>query len=396
MGGKKKSKKNQKSKVIYVMLALALLIAAGAWYLYGKPTLVVGEDGLSLVQTEPPLINEIKSELSAAVENLGGAGDNSSVMPAANTTGDAEKNTGTAATATDALKKTGASDAANATNATGTTGSNPALDQGHSENSPLFWGNPSDSIADTGASKNYLMEKPQFTICYNSETLNPNWVAWHLAASDLGEADRADTFRPDTELPAGWYAVRKNDYKFTYYGFDRGHICPSADRTANTEDNSMTFLMTNMVPQAPDNNRIVWVALEKFEREQVLAGKEAYIFAGPYGKGGTGDKGYFEEIPVTLKDDRELSIIVPSHTWKIILFMPEGEGDFERAVTSGQAEILAVNVPNEKGCGKNGSWQQYVCSIDYIEEITGYDFFELLPDDVEEELESRVMGKAGQ
>ena len=391
MGGKKKSKKNQKSKVIYVILALVLLIAAGAWYLYGKPTLVVGEDGLSLVQTESPLINEIKSELSAAVENLGGVGDNSSVMPAANTTGDAEKNTGTAATATDALKKTGASDAANATNATGISGSNPALDQGHAENSPLFWGNPSDSISDTAATQNYLMEKPQFTICYNSDTLNPNWVAWHLAASDLGEADRADTFRPDTELPAGWYAVRKNDYKFTYYGFDRGHICPSADRTANTEDNSMTFLMTNMVPQAPDNNRIVWVALEKFEREQVLAGKEAYIFAGPYGKGGTGDKGYFEEIPVTLKDDRELSIIVPSHTWKIILFMPEGEGDFERAVTSGQAEILAVNVPNEKGCGKNGSWQQYLCSVNYIEEITGYDFFELLPDDVEEEFESSVL-----
>lgn len=364
MGGKKKSKKNQKSKVIYVLLGLVLLLVAGAWYLYGKPTLVVDEGGLTLVQTEPPLINEIKAELSAAAENLGGAGGNSSVTPVATTTG--------------------------------ISGSNPALDQGHAENSPLFWGNPSDSIADTAASKNYLMEKPQFTICYNSETLNPNWVAWHLAASDLGEADRADTFRPDTELPAGWYAVRKNDYKFTYYGFDRGHICPSADRTANTEDNSMTFLMTNMVPQAPDNNRIVWVALEKFEREQVLSGKEAYIFAGPYGKGGSGDKGYFEEIPITLKDGRELSIVVPSHTWKIILFMPEGENDFERATRSGQVEILAVNVPNEKGCGKNGSWEQYVCSIDYIEEITGYDFFELLPDDIEEELESRVMGKAGQ
>ena len=269
MGGKKKSKKNQKSKVIYVLVGLVLLLAAGAWYLYGKPTLVVDEGGLTLVQTEPPLINEIKAEISADAENLGGAGDNSSVTPVANTTGDVEKNTG-------------ASDAANATNATGTSGSNPALDQGHAENSPLFWGNPSDSIADTAASKNYLMEKPQFTISYNSETLNPNWVAWHLSRSDLGEADRADTFRPDPELPSEWYAVRKQDYKFPAYGFDRGHICPSADRTANTEDNSMTFLMTNMVPQAPDNNRIVWVALEKYEREVVQQGKEAYIFAGFY------------------------------------------------------------------------------------------------------------------
>ncbi len=370
MGGKKKSKKNQKSKVIYVILALVLLIAAGAWYLYGKPTLVVGEDGLSLVQTEPPLINEIKSELSAAVKNS------------------------TEGTDAGGTSSAGAISKADVAATGGTTGSNPALDQGHSENSPLFFGNPSDSISDITAARNYLMEKPQFTICYNSETLNPNWVAWHLAASDLGDADRADSFRPDTELPAGWYAVRKNDYKFTYYGFDRGHICPSADRTANTEDNSMTFLMTNMVPQAPDNNRIVWVALEKFEREQVLAGKEAYIFAGPYGKGGTGDKGYFEEIPVTLKDGTELSITVPAYTWKIIIFLPEGDDDFSRIAD--EAEVLAVCVPNEKGCGKNGSWQQYLCSINYIEENTGYDFFELLDDELEENIESRIMSEAVQ
>ena len=281
----------------------------------------------------------------------------------------------------------------------------PELDEGHSENSPLFWGNPSDASDNLDSedelklefvSQNYLMEKPQFTISYNNETLNPNWVAWHLSPADLGEADRSDTFRPDAELPEGWYAVRKNDYKFTYYGFDRGHLCPSADRTATSQDNSMTFLMTNMVPQSPDNNRIVWVALEKFEREQVLQGKEAYIFAGPFGRGGTGDKGYFEEIPISLKDGRELAITVPSYTWKIILFLPEGENDFERIVSEGACEIIAVNVPNEKGCGKNGSWQQYLCSVDYIEEITGYDFFELLPDDVEEEIESRIMGEAGQ
>ena len=41
--------------------------------------------------------------------------------------------------------------------------------------------------------------------------------------------------------------------------------------------------------------------------------------------------------------------------------------------------------------GGTGSWQQYACSVDYIEEITGYDFFELLPDDIEEEIESKVM-----
>lgn len=263
-----------------------------------------------------------------------------------------------------------------------------AFDDGHAENTSLYFGNPSDAQPLLESSENYLMEKTQFTLSYNRQTLNPNWVAWHLAASDLGSADRSDNFRPDSDLPDGWYQVRKNDYKFPAYGFDRGHICPSADRTATKDDNSVTFLMTNMVPQAPDNNRIVWVALEKFEREEVLAGKEAYIFAGPYGRGGTGDKGYFEEIPVTAKDGTELAITVPAYTWKILLLLPEGEDDLNRITADTQ--VIAVCVPNEKGCGKNGSWQQYICSIDYIEEITGYDFLELLPDDLEEEIESSV------
>ena len=280
--------------------------------------------------------------------------------------------------------------------------SSPELDEGYAENSPLYWGNPSDAtnkldysddLITELVSQNYLLEKPQFTISYNNDSLNPNWVAWHLGISDLGEADRSDSFRPDTELPEGWYAVRKNDYKFTYYGFDRGHICPSADRTATKEDNNMTFLMTNMVPQSPDNNRIVWVALEKFEREHVLQGKEAYIFAGPFGSGGTGDKGYFEEIAVKTKDGRELAITVPAYTWKILLFLPEGEKDAERIAE--EAEVIAVCVPNIKGCGQNGSWPQYVCSIDFIEEITGFDFFSELPDELEAEIEAGIYEQKG-
>ena len=262
------------------------------------------------------------------------------------------------------------------------------------EDTPLYFGNPSAAGADPMLCENYLMEKSQYTLSYNCSTLNPNWVAWHLCRSDLGDADRSDTFRFDPELPQGWYAVRKNDYKFPAYGFDRGHLCPSADRTVTTEANSETFLMTNMVPQSPDNNRIVWVALEKYEREVVLQGKEAYIFAGPCGKGGIGDKGYFEEIPVKVKGSSgetggpAPAITVPAYTWKIILFLDEGENDFERVTT--ETQMIAVCVPNQKGCGKTGSWQQYACSVNYIEEITGYDFFDLLPDDLEESLESRV------
>lgn len=266
--------------------------------------------------------------------------------------------------------------------------SSEECDLNHPENSPLFFGNPSDSTNELAQEYNYLLTKPQFSISYNNNTLCPNWVGWHLAVSDLGDADRSNKFAPDTTLPAEWYAVTKNDYKYNEYGFDRGHICPSADRTATQMDNEITFLMTNMVPQAPDCNRIVWMHLESYERQLAKEGNELYIFAGPYGKGGIGAKGFFEEIPFTTKDERTLFINVPEYTWKIIMILDEGETDFSRVTEA--TPVLSVCVPNKQGCQNDGDWEQYLCTVDYIEELTGYDFFELLPDDLEDAIESKI------
>lgn len=291
-----------------------------------------------------------------------------------------------------------------------TAGANVSESNLYPEDSPLYFGNPSDAVFDIQSGENFLMERPQFTLSYNNSKLIPNWVAWHLCKKDLGDSDRSNKFRADSDLPNEWYAVTKNDYKFTIYGFDRGHLCPSADRTANAEDNSITFLMTNMVPQAPDNNRIVWVALEKYERELAAQGYELYIFAGPLGEGGTGDKGFFTSIPIAAGTNSKAAtnsktamhsdaaatgsaagesnpeISVPAFTWKIILAIPEGENDFERIDKN--ATVIAVCIPNENGCGKNKTWQDYICNVDYLEEACGYDFFELLDDEIESYLES--------
>lgn len=262
------------------------------------------------------------------------------------------------------------------------------VDYNHPENSPLYFGNPSDSICDVSYEENYLLEKSQFVVSYNNHTLCPNWVGWHLSVSDLGESGRSNKFKADNQLPENWYHVNQSDYKFNMYGFDRGHVCPSADRTSNSEDNETTFLMTNMVPQAPDNNRIVWVALEAYERELALAGNELYIFAGPYGKGGTGQKGQFDEIPVTMTDGTLVNICVPAYTWKIILCLPEGENDLSRI--NAETSVIAVLVPNIQGCQYGGSWEQYKTSVNEIEKLTGFDFFELIDDKIEEVLEESI------
>ena len=258
-------------------------------------------------------------------------------------------------------------------------------DLSYPEDNPLHFGNPSDAVTEIASAENYLLIKNQFILSYNASTLCPNWVGWHLSAQDIGESGRSNKFIPDQELPEEFYRVTASDYKFSMYGFDRGHLCPSADRTATSEDNQITFLMTNMIPQAPDNNRIVWVALEKYERKLVLEGNELYIFAGPYGSGGIGQKGQFDYIPLTNKDGCELRINVPKTSWKIILCLPQGQDDFNRI--DKKTTLFAVNVPNVQGCNENANWEDYECSVDYIEEITGFDFFELLPDDIEELLE---------
>ena len=258
------------------------------------------------------------------------------------------------------------------------------------ENSSLFFGNPSDAVKDIALETNYLIEKENYTMSYNNETLCPNWVSWHLDNDDMGDAPRSNKFAPDKELPEEWHAVTKSDYQYNAYGFDRGHVCPSADRTYSKEANKETFLMTNMVPQSPENNRVVWVALEKYQREIVDAGKEVYIFAGPAGTGGIGDRGYFDYILLNGAgpDCSDLKINVPAYTWKILLVIPQGENDWERIDENTQ--VISVCIPNKKGINSDLSWKKYLCSVDDIERLTGYDFFELLDDSIEEKLESSV------
>ena len=264
------------------------------------------------------------------------------------------------------------------------------LDYGYAENNPLYFGNPSDATYDEITNEcNFLLEKQGYTVSYNNNTLCPNWVAWHLTKDDLGESTRSDKFISDKSLPQKWYAVKKNDYQFPAYGFDRGHVCPSADRTSSNEMNQETFLMTNMIPQSPDCNRIVWKDLESYERELVMQGNELYIFAGGYGTGGIGNRGYFEKIIINPKNDndenKKYTLNVPEFCWKIILVLSNGNDDLNRIDEN--TKIICVSMPNQMGIQKIGSWEQFECSVNYIEEITHFDFFELLDDDLEEFLE---------
>ena len=81
-------------------------------------------------------------------------------------------------------------------------------------------------------------------------------------------------------MPPDWYRVQATDFFST--GFDRGHMTPNADRDSGDSIpiNQATFLMTNMFPQAPDNNQGPWANLENYLRT-LLPANEIYIVSGP-------------------------------------------------------------------------------------------------------------------
>lgn len=233
---------------------------------------------------------------------------------------------------------------------------------------PLLFGNPSNATPDISNENNYLMPKPQYTLSYNRSKATANWVAWRLDSSWIGSAQRQDDYRPDNSLPNGWYQVTDEDYSGS--GYDRGHMCPSGDRTRSIPDNSATFLMTNLIPQLSANNQGPWEKFETYSRSLASEGKEIYIYSGVFGNAGTIAQG---------------RVVVPTHTWKVVLVLPNGNNDLSRANKGTRA--FGIIVPNQPPVNQNAPWRDFRVTVDQVELLTGYDFFTKIPKNTQEIIE---------
>lgn len=240
----------------------------------------------------------------------------------------------------------------------------------------LTLGNPSGATDDETNKDNFLMDKKQYALSYNNAKGGPNWVSWHLTDSDIGSESRGD-FRTDTTLPTGFKRITKANY--TNSGFDRGDVCNSKDRTNIRENNDATFLMTNILPQAPHNNQGPWVKLENFERKLARQGNELYIVAGAFGTGGTGTKGRFNKIA-------NGKVSVPKTFWKVIVVLPLGENDLSRIKSDTRA--IAVCMPNKQGI-RNKDWRTYVTTIRNVEVGSRLSLLSLVPAVPQNAIETR-------
>ncbi|MDO9182302.1 MAG: DNA/RNA non-specific endonuclease, partial [Bacteriovorax sp.] len=135
-------------------------------------------------------------------------------------------------------------------------------------NAPLE-GNPNLAFKLPANNNNeIIISRDQYILSYDKIRRSPFWVAWKLEADQIGNSGRANKFLQDTDLEVylnksapTLHAVDPNEYKGSC--FDRGHQVPSADRTDSKENNQATFLMSNMIPQTPYLNRVIWEHLEQ-------------------------------------------------------------------------------------------------------------------------------------
>jgi len=225
---------------------------------------------------------------------------------------------------------------------------------------------------DADPSDEYFIDQHSFVLSYSPEKRVPNWVAWQLDRTHLGHTRRTDAFRSDLALPARFYRVKESDY--LHSGYDRGHMCPSADRQDSAANNAQTFLFTNIEPQLHELNAGPWEQFESYARKRVQRGALLYVVAG----------GVFSAPFPTIGN----GVAVPAANFKIIVFLSPGQGASD---VNQSTQVLAVLMPNRRGVGDH-EWTEYLTSVDAIEQASGYDFLNAIPERVQRVIEARTGG----
>lgn len=213
-----------------------------------------------------------------------------------------------------------------------------------------------------------LLVRPGYVSSYRPAWKIPEWVAYHIKPDYLNTPEREGkfkSFRTDKQVPL---AVRDSNYTNT--GYARGHMAPygimGGDRDKDgqyasneDEDEYLTVfsanLMSNIAPQWHDGfngNAGLWYNLERWIQKSLVqeGQQEAWIIAGSV---------------VTTETPRRISskkILVPDMFYKIVTIEAD-DGP----------QALCFLFPHLKL--KRHNLVQYLVSIDYLEALTGLDFF---------------------
>ncbi|MEY5062167.1 MAG: hypothetical protein RLZZ112_131, partial [Verrucomicrobiota bacterium] len=133
-------------------------------------------------------------------------------------------------------------------------------------------GNPDGASTNVASRTKFLInQRSQYAISYNDDTHQPNWVSWSYSLDDDGTQARTDAWQTEELLPSGYLKIGTATFGTTVNNgvtnsWDRGHMCPSADRTKDLTNNQVTFRMSNIIPQHANNNQGLWATFENYTR----------------------------------------------------------------------------------------------------------------------------------
>ncbi len=203
------------------------------------------------------------------------------------------------------------------------------------------------------SSTDIIVQHTGYTLNYAEEYEQPYWVAYVLTANKVfsTNSERQDNFHEDPYIPTG--SATLADYKGS--GYDRGHLIPAADQKWSEQAMDDSFYLSNMSPQVGSFNRGIWADLESVVRTFAAQNQSICVVTGPVLTDGP-----YKSIGVN-------EVAVPNYYYKAIL---DYSGDEHKAI--------GFLLKNE---GSSADLTSFAVSIDYLEEVTGLDFFPALPDD---------------
>lgn len=206
--------------------------------------------------------------------------------------------------------------------------------------------------------KEQVIHHTGYTVSYNSDWRLPNWVGYELTRQEVqGTAKRSNRFTTDP-LVDGPMATNQD---YTRSGYDKGHMAPAADMKWGNTVMKESFYFSNICPQHPELNRRRWKDLEDKIRDWSVADSAIVIICGPI----------VNKAPQTIGKNQ---VTIPQHFFKVIL-----------SPYSSSPKAIGFIFSNKRSVAP---LQDYVVSVDSIENLTGLDFFASLPDSLEDSIEA--------
>lgn len=218
-----------------------------------------------------------------------------------------------------------------------------------------------------------------YTYCFDATNRASLWVAYPLHSSyTTGSGDRDNShFGYDPMVDTKYQANLSRSYSGRY---DRGHQIPAADRKCSQEMMDQTFYATNMTPQWADFNQKKWGALEGKVRN-MICNDTLYVVTGAYFGGE-----HHSSIATQTTDVSGNVCPTPTYYFKALLRTKKGNTGKRIDEISDPNAVRAIAFwMQHANTGTDTNITASDCiSIAQLEEITGFTFFPMLDDTIEQ------------